>query len=132
MIGVGIIAARVMTYEQLKSREIIGSSQDGNRKWMLLLAAKCAVAATVPPTLIYKGESGDLRNTWTNDIGQDTVYFAATLTGWNINKIGRQWLEMVFDNYTKEKEGNRGYRLLLVDGHCSHVKLDFFDYVDKH
>lgn len=62
MIGVGIIAARVMTHEELKSGEIIGSSQDGNREWVSLLAAICAVAATVPPTLIYQGESGDLKH----------------------------------------------------------------------
>ncbi len=63
MIGVGIIAAQVMTHKKLKSGEIIGSSQDGNREWVSLLAPICAVAATVPPTLIYKRESGDLRNT---------------------------------------------------------------------
>ncbi len=132
MIGVGIIAARVMTHEELKSGGIIGSSQDGNQEWVSLLAAICAVAATVPATLIYKEESGNLRNTWTDDIGQDTVYFAATRTGWSNNKIGRQWFEMVFDKYTKEKAGNRGYRLLLVDRHCCNVNLNFFDNADKH
>ena len=39
---------------------------------------------------------------------------------------------MVFNKYTKEKAGNRGYRLLLVDGYYSYVNLDFFDYIDKH
>lgn len=38
---------------------------------------------------------------------------------------------MVFDNHTKEKAGMRGYRLLLVDGHSSHVNLDFLDYADR-
>ena len=38
---------------------------------------------------------------------------------------------MVFDKYTKEKEGNRGFRLLLVDEHYSHINLDFFDYAVK-
>ncbi len=73
-----------------------------------------------------------MKNTWTDDIGQDTVYFAATPTSWSHNKIGRQWLEIVFDKYTKGKTGNCGYRLLLVNGHCSHVNLNFFDYADKH
>ena len=131
MIGVGITSARVMTHEELASGEIIGASQDGSREWVSLLAAICAVPATIPPALIYQGESGDLRSTWVDDIGQDTVYFAATPTGWSNNKIGRQWLEMVFDKHTKKKAGARGYRLLLVDGHCSHVNLDFFDYADR-
>ncbi len=81
MIGVGMIAARVMTNGELKSGEIIVSSQDGNQEWVSLLAAIYAVAATVPPTLIYQGESRDLRNTWTDDIGQVTIYFATTPTG---------------------------------------------------
>lgn len=38
---------------------------------------------------------------------------------------------MVLDNHTKEKAGMRGYRLLLVDGHSSHVSLDFLDYADR-
>lgn len=38
---------------------------------------------------------------------------------------------MVFDKHTKEKAGIRGYRLLLVDGHSSHVNLDFLDYADR-
>lgn len=39
---------------------------------------------------------------------------------------------MVFDKYTKKNVGNRGYRFLLVDRYCNHVKLDFFDYTDKY
>ncbi len=73
MIGVGITSARVMTHEELESGEIIGASQDCNREWVSLLAAICAVATTVPPALIYQGELGNLRSTWADDIGQDTV-----------------------------------------------------------
>ncbi len=40
---------------------------------------------------------------WVNDIGQDTIYFAAIPTRWSNNKIGRQWLEMVFDKHIKKK-----------------------------
>ena len=131
MIGVGITAAQVMTLEKMRSGEIIGASQDGNREWVSLLAAVCAVAIKIPPVLIYQGESGDLRDSWVEDVGDDTVYFAATPTGWSNNGIGRQWIEKVFDKHTKEKAG-RGYRLLIVDGHCSHVNLSFLDYAERH
>ena len=40
MIGVGIIIAQVMTLKEMRSREIIGASQDRNRKWVLLLVAQ--------------------------------------------------------------------------------------------
>lgn len=68
----------------------IGASQDGNREWVSLLPAICVVASTISPALVYQGELGDLRDMWTDDIGQDTTYFAATHTGWSNNKIGRQ------------------------------------------
>lgn len=97
---------------------------------MLLLAAIRVVASTLPLALIYQGESSDLRDMWTDDIVQDTTYFAATPTGWSNNKIGRQWLEMVFNKHTKKKADICGYRLLLVDRHSSHVNLEFLDHAD--
>lgn len=69
MIGVGITSVRVITYEELKSDEIIGASQDGNREWVSLFTAICAVASTISPALIYQGKSGNLRDIWTDDIG---------------------------------------------------------------
>jgi hypothetical protein len=40
------------------------------------------------------------------------------------------WLEQVFDRYTKPK-ARRKYRLLIVDGHGSHLTQDFIDYCDQ-
>ena len=76
MIGVGITSARVMTLEEMRSREIIGVSQDRNREWVSLLAAICVIAMKIPPVLIYQGVSGDLRDSWVEDVGDDTIYFA--------------------------------------------------------
>ncbi len=89
MIGVRITSAQVMTHEELASGEIIGASHNDSREWISLLAVICAILATIPSALIYQGELGDLRSTWVDDIGQDTVYFAAIPTRWSNNKIGR-------------------------------------------
>lgn len=78
MIGVGVTSARVMSLEEMRSGEIIGESQDGNREWVLLLATICVVAIKIPFCLIYQGKSRDLRDTWVEDIGDNTIYFAAT------------------------------------------------------
>jgi hypothetical protein len=40
------------------------------------------------------------------------------------------WLKQVFDRYTKEK-ARRSYRLLVLDGHGSHVTMDFINYCDQ-
>ena len=81
MIEVGITATRIMTLEEMRSGEIIGASQNGNKEWVLLLAAIYAIAIKIPPVLIYQGGSGDLQNSWVEDVSDDIVYFVATLTG---------------------------------------------------
>ena len=53
MIGVGVTSTRVMSLEEMRSGEIIGANQDGNREWVSLLAATCAVVMKIPPCLIY-------------------------------------------------------------------------------
>ena len=90
IIGVGQAVKRIMTREELRSGEIIGASQDGNGEWVSLLAAICAVANVIPPALVYQGESGDLRDSWIEDLGEEKVHFAATPTGWSCNNIGQQ------------------------------------------
>jgi len=41
------------------------------------------------------------------------------------------WLEKVFERHTKEK-ADRGRRLLIVDGHSSHVNMGFLDWANEH
>ncbi|KNG45663.1 pogo transposable [Stemphylium lycopersici] len=45
--------------------------------------------------------------------------------------LGLSWLEQVFQRATKEK-ALRDYRLLIVDGHGSHLTMDFINYCDSH
>ncbi len=40
-------------------------------------------------------------------------------------------IEKIFDRHTEQKAGKL-HRLLLVDGHSSHVNLRFVNYCDKH
>jgi hypothetical protein len=39
------------------------------------------------------------------------------------------WLKQVFDRRTKAKAGSE-YRLLILDGHGSHLTIDFLKYCD--
>lgn len=41
-------------------------------------------------------------------------------------ELGRIWIEE-FDNLTKDKAGDE-WRLLYLDGHCSHNSLDVLEY----
>jgi hypothetical protein len=51
--------------------------------------------------------------------------------GWTNNEIGLTWLKTVFDKYTKNHSVGR-YRLLILDGHGSHVTPEFDQYCLDH
>src|ERR1700742_3895824 len=64
LIGISRSTKRIVSREALKSRRIIGASQDGNREFITLIALICADGSYLPPALIYKGESKDLQDSW--------------------------------------------------------------------
>jgi hypothetical protein len=64
------------------------------------------------------------------EVGQHEVFVSSSPTGWSNNEIGLAWLEQIFDRYIKKKAG-RSYRLLILDGHGSHITMDFIDYCDR-
>jgi hypothetical protein len=61
------------------------------------------------------------------DPAKHLIHVASSSTGWTSNDIGLAWLEQVFDRYSKPKARLR-YRLLIVDGHGSHLTQDFIEY----
>jgi hypothetical protein len=132
LIGFSRTKKRVVSVEGLKSKRIAGASQDGNREFITLIASICADGSALPPALIYQGESNDLRDTWLDEFDDATQYafFASSKNGWSDDSLGLDWLRQVFDRMTKEKTSTRDRRLLIVDGHNSHVNLPFIEYAD--
>lgn len=129
LIGHASATKRILTrsaYEQGRVRYV---QQDGNREFVSLLACVCADGSALPPALIYKGASHDLQDTWLEDLQEeDEAYFASSAKGWTCDDLGLAWLSR-FDQNTKEKGARR--RLLLVDGHSSHVNMAFLALADS-
>jgi hypothetical protein len=46
-------------------------------------------------------------------------------SGWSNNELGLAWLQQVFEHHTAAK-ARRQWRLLIFDGHASHLTPDFF------
>lgn len=119
-----------MSREALERERTVQASQDGSREFISLLACISAVGGALRPTLIYKGGSYDLQDTWLEEYTDtNEAFFGASDNGWSSDAIDLQWLNMVFDRCTKKKAGNRR-RLLLVDGHSSHVNMKFLERAD--
>src|SRR5277367_4652811 len=126
---------RIFTRHELEKGKLLGAGQDGNRSWISLLACICQDLQALPPMLIYQGKEGNLQDTWLDDFHPETeeAYFATSPTGWTNDQLGLEWLINVFDRHTKAKaRQGRDYRLLITDGHGSHVNLPFIDWCDQH
>jgi hypothetical protein len=103
--------------------------QDGNREWITILPTICADGTSLPTGVIFQAKDSNIRDTWVNDLraNEDTLFVTSSPSGWTNEELGLAWLRDVFDRYTKKK-CRRSYRLLITDGHSSHVSRPFIDY----
>jgi len=131
LIGIAGQAKRIFTTTGLKSGKIRGAGTDGSREWISIIACVSAIGDRLPPTLIYKGVSGDLQTAWIEDFDPllQKANFVTSENGWTSHEIGFKWLSEIFEPQTREtcSKGLRK-RLLIVDGHSSHVNRRFIDF----
>lgn len=109
------------------------TAEDGSRELVSLLAAIGVDDTALPPALIFKESSGDIRSSLMQhlDDKKQQRYFGASENGWSSDAFARTWLTHVFHEHTKSKAG-RKKRLLILDGHGSHVNIDFVNLANKH
>ena len=117
-------------YEEGGIKQII---QDGNREWITTIAVICADGSALSPGLIYQAKTGLIQDSWLQDYDPkaQSCFFASSSSGWTNNDLGFQWLTQIFDRETKAK-AQRSWRLLILDGHGSHLSIRFIDYCDRH
>lgn len=99
--------------------------QPGDREWVTVIQSICAAGYTTPPFIIYKGrvhlsawyEETDIPHNWKLSVSEN---------GWTNNDLGLEWLKH-FDAHTRTRQVGV-YRLLILDGHESHLNQAFKDY----
>lgn len=98
---------------------------------MTLLACVCGDGSALPPGLLYESANSTIQSSWVEEIepGVHSVFVSSTRSGWTNDEVGLAWLEQVFNRFTKTK-ARRKYRLLILDGHGSHLTMDFINYYD--
>ena len=100
-------------------------AQPGRQEWVTAIECICVDGSSIPPTIIYKGKN--LLNTWIPLSLVNRWHFSCNDKGWTSNIHGEQWIRDCFDTATREK-ANGQYRLLLCDGHDSHITAQFVRY----
>jgi hypothetical protein len=113
-------------WEQKGIRQVL---EDGNSEWITVMACICSDRTPLSPTLIFQGANGAVQSSWVEAIqaGEHSVFVTSSPSGWSNNDIGLAWLKGVFERETR-RYASTGYRSLLLDGHGSHVTMDFIEY----
>ena len=103
--------------------------EDGSSEWITVVACICSDGSALSPSLIFQGANEAVQSSWVDAIkaGTHSVFVTSSPSGWSNNDIGLAWLKEVFERETR-RYASTGYRLLLLDGHGSHVTMDFINY----
>ena len=132
---IGVIGKTKRVFDKLlyKERRYKQASHDANWEWVTVIGAICADGCHLPPAVIYPADSDNVQANWVHNINPKThsIYFSVSQSGWMNDDLGVAWLEQVFDPATKKK-ARRNFRLLIFDGHGSHVTQRFINYCDHH
>ena len=123
---------RIVPRKHLESKKTLDKTQDGSREFISLLATICADGTALAPALIYQGDTYDLQDTWLEDYdhSSEEACFAVSKKGWTNEDLRPSWLSEPFEPATRSKAGY-AKRLLIVDGHSSHVNKKFINYCDQ-
>jgi hypothetical protein len=120
----GVIAtAKVVTSSESRNRP--KAAQPGNREWVSIIQGINSYGWSIPPFIIFKGKTH--LSSWYEDSGlpQDWV-ITLSENGWTTNEIGHTWIQH-FNKHTKSRTTGI-YRLLILDGHESHISVELQQY----
>ena len=115
-----IDASRVLINKELRIKY---QASPGRQEWVTAIEAICPDGTAIPPLIIFKGDSVLAQWISSDDIPDDWR-FDANSKGWTSNLHGLEWLRRCFEPSTREKAKGKP-RLLICDGHDSHVTPEF-------
>lgn len=101
-------------------------NQDGNREMITVLECICADGTALAPAVIFKA-AATIDESWVGRVKDlPEVLFGRSPNGWTSNQIALDWLQFNFgpESLSFHKAAGRR-RLLLLDGHVSHVNPAF-------
>nr|BBG74289.1 pogo transposable element [Alternaria alternata] len=122
----------VFSKKLYESKGVRQALEDDSTDWITVVACICSDGSALSPTLIFQGANGAVQSSWVDAVqaGEHSVFTTSSPSGWSNNDIGLAWLKGVFERETR-RYALTGYRLLLLDGHGSHVTMDFIEYCNN-
>jgi hypothetical protein len=124
--AMGLIAtAKIVTRAEYYGRRVL--LQPGNRAWVTTIECINASGWALPPCVIFKGKV--YIESWFDGLPKDWR-FEVSPNGWTSDEIGLRWLERLFIPSTSSRTKGK-YRLLILDGHGSHLTAEFDQICEK-
>jgi DDE superfamily endonuclease len=102
-------------------------AEPGRQGWITVMECICADGSSIAPMIIFKGEN--ISKSWIpveelKAVRAEGWHISCNTKGWTSNEHGLEWLKKSFEPATRDK-ANSEYRLLICDGHDSHISADF-------
>ena len=104
-------------------------AEPGRQEWVTVLECNSPDGNAIPPLVIFKGENLSL--SWIPREVQKEWHFSCNSKGYTSNMHGEEWLVKCFDPVTRIKANGRK-RMLLCDGHDSHISAQFVRFCIDH
>lgn len=100
-----------------------GFVQPGSREWATVIECVGSTGKVLPPLIIFKSTHHQAE--WFTDPNLPSDWsITYSQEGWTSDEIGLQWLEKVFEPFTRPLTIGT-HRLLILDGHSSHLTPAF-------
>jgi DDE superfamily endonuclease len=111
-----------------RTKKQVYISDPDNRELVTSMECICADGSAIQPMIIIAGCVMKEKH-FMNNLDDD-VLLAVSETGYTNDMLSYQWLEH-FNDQTEEKARGQN-RLLVMDGHGSHLTKEFMDFYYKH
>ncbi|KAF1996932.1 CENP-B protein, partial [Amniculicola lignicola CBS 123094] len=99
-----------------------------NRKWVSIIECISTTRQKLHYIVIFKGKN--LQTTWFPLSYIPSWLYTTSENGWTLNVIGTKWLQRIF--IPKIAISGSQYCLLILDGHSSHINIDFLWLCKQH
>ena len=98
-----------------------------NKNWMSLIECVLKCGRILSAYIIFSDKK--IQNDWLNAITNGSITLQINPNGWTDADIVVHWLKTVFHHHTKHSKGQ--FRLLLLDGHTSHISIEFIKFCEQ-
>jgi hypothetical protein len=119
-IGLGATAKVICSSDRSGKPSLI---QPGNREWVTVVECVGSSGVVVPPLIIFKSKHNQAE-WYTDPILPLDWSITHSPNGRTSDELRLQWLEKVFEPFTRPLTVG-AYRLLILDGHSSHLTPGF-------